>query len=248
MRYAIRVGYDGSHFNGFSMQPGIRTVEGEIIKRLVDARLIKGRKDAKFQYASRTDRGVHSFGNVIALNSPANPSEIINGIDNIWVTGYAEVEPSFNPRHATWKRYIYYLDERITDKIDFDKLKEAAELFEGEHDFSSFCRNDGRNTRRKIDKINIFEGNIIKIEFIAGSFLWQQIRRMVWSILKVADGSLNKNLIIEALRGNKIQTGAAPPENLVLAEVHYDSISFNKFIPHKIILKREIMNDALHFI
>ena len=70
----------------------------------------------------------------------------------------------------------------------------------------------------------------------------------MWSILKVADGSLNKNLIIEALRGNKIQTGAAPPENLVLAEVHYDSISFNKFIPHKIILKREIMNDALHFI
>ncbi|MCD6512416.1 MAG: tRNA pseudouridine(38-40) synthase TruA [Thermoplasmata archaeon] len=248
MRYAIRIGYDGRYFNGFSIQPDIKTVEGEIIKKLKETKLIDGRKEASFQYASRTDKGVSAFGNVISLNTPSNPAKIINEIENIWVTGYAEVGNSFNPRHASWKRYRYYLTKEMTDGIDIGMLRKAAELFEGEHDYSSFCRNDGRYTIRKIDAIDIIEGDTIKIDFIARSFLWQQVRRIVWAMLKAAAVEIDMEKIKNALNGIKLQTGAAPPENLVLMEVHYDNVSFTKFISDKLVLKREMMNDAIGLI
>ena len=33
-RYALRVAYDGTHFNGWQHQPNARTVEGELRKAL----------------------------------------------------------------------------------------------------------------------------------------------------------------------------------------------------------------------
>ena len=247
VRYAIKIGYDGSHFNGFAMQPGKKTVEGEILKRLIKTKMIEDRKQCKFQYAARTDKGVSAFGNVIALNAKVNPAKVLQGMDDIWVTGYAIVEKNFNPRHASYKIYRYYLPN---EGYDVEKIKKAAELFEGEHDFSSFARKDSRNTRRKIYRVEVKERKareVIKIDFIAPSFLWNQVRRMVAALAAVGKERASIEDIKEALNGKRVNFGLMEARNLVLLDVIYD-IKFEKILPAELAVKKEIYKDAFDYI
>lgn len=242
MRVAIKIGYDGSHFDGFAMQPGKKTVEGEIIKRLKRTSIIEGRKEARFQYAARTDKGVSAFGNVIAFNCKGNAIRVMRGLKNIWLFGYAEVDEKFNPRYCRTKIYRYYLPAKT---IDIRKIKEAARLFVGEHDFSYFARIDARNPVRRIDRIDVIKKeHIIKIDFEAPSFLWNQIRRIVAALMKYAEGEINIDDIIDALeKRRRINFGVAPAENLVLLDVRYD-FDFMPLFSEEIIIKREIFMDA----
>jgi len=243
MRIAIKIGYDGSKFNGFAMQPRKKTVEGEILHTLKKTGIIENRKKAKFQYAARTDKGVNALGNVISFNCKGNALKVMQDIKDIWIMGYAYVDEHFNPRYCLSKTYRYYLYD---DGFDFDTLKKAAMLFKGEHDFSYFARIDARNPIRKIDKIDIRKkGKIIKIDFEGKSFLWHQIRRIVAAIIKVGRGKANMEDILNALNKIKrVNFGIAPPENLVLLDVKYN-FDFIPLLPEEIFIKKEFFIDAL---
>ena len=245
MRYAIKIAYDGSHFNGFAMQPNKKTIEGEILKRLIKTKLIESRRKNKFQYAARTDKGVSSFGNVIAFNTNANPINALKNMENIWIVGFATVESNFNPRHAKYKIYRYYI---LNKNFNIEKMKKAAKLFVGKHDFSSFARLDKRNPIRKIDKIEFFVGNVIKIDFYASSFLWNQLRRIMAAIIKVGEGKAKIDEIKEALNGKRKNFGIASPSNLILLDVIYDDIEFKRIIPDEIVIKKEIYKDAFDYL
>src|SRR3954454_12838379 len=64
VRYSARVEYDGTDFAGFQVQPGLRTVQGELERAL--AQISNGRR-IKVDGAGRTDTGVHAAGKVIAF-------------------------------------------------------------------------------------------------------------------------------------------------------------------------------------
>jgi len=242
VRYAIKICYDGTAFNGFAIQPNKKTVEGEILRRLIKTKIIESRSKNKFQYAARTDKGVSAFGNIIAFNSPANPLKAMDGIQNIWITGYAEVDEKFNPRHAKYKIYRYYIKN---DGLNLNEMAKAIKIFEGIHDFSSFARIDKRNPVREITKTFFHAGKIIKIDIYGKAFLWQQVRRMVAAIIKVGQGKACINDIKNALNGKRINFGVAPAKNLVLMDVVYDKIKFKKITPDELILKKEMLNDAI---
>jgi tRNA pseudouridine38-40 synthase len=243
MRIAVKIGYDGSKFYGFAMQPDKRTVEGEILKMLKKTKIIKDRKEAKFQYAARTDRGVSAIGNVIAFNCKGNAIKVLQGIKDIWIIGYAYVNEDFNPRHCINKIYRYYLYD---DGFDIEKLKEAAMLFKGEHDFSYFARIDARNPVRKIDKVSVKRrGRIIKIDFVGKSFLWNQIRRIMAAVIKAGKGEIGKEEIMDSLsKKRRINFGIAPAENLVLLDIKYD-FEFYPLLTEEIFIKGEFFTDAL---
>lgn len=242
MRYAIKIGYDGMAFNGFAIQPNKKTVEGEILKRLIKTKIIEDRSKNKFQYAARTDKGVSAFGNVIVFNSPANPLKAMNGIQNIWITGYAEVDEKFNPRHAKYKIYRYYIKN---DGLNLNEMAKAIKIFEGVHDFSSFARIDKRNPIREITKTVFHRDKIIKIDIYGKSFLWQQVRRMAAAIIKVGQGKACIDDIKNALNGMRMDFGVAPANNLVLMDVVYDKIKFKRLIPDELIFKKEMLSDAI---
>jgi len=245
VRFALKIAYDGSHFSGFAMQPDKKTVEGEILKRLLKTKIIESRKKNRFQYAARTDKNVSALGNVVALNARTNPAKVMCGMDNIWVVGYASVEENFNPRYAKCKIYRYYIKN---SNIDLKKLEEAAKIFVGEHDFSSFARIDARNPVRRIDKIKIHADGVIKIDFYAPSFLWNQVRRMVAALIKVGAGLAEAGDIEDALNGKRINFGIAPAKNLVLLDVLYDDVHFETIIPDEIAIRKEIYKDAFDYL
>jgi len=244
MRIAVKIAYDGSKFHGFAMQPDRRTVEGEIISTLVKSGIIEGRKESKFQYASRTDRGVNALGNVISFNSRGNFLRVMERMKDVWVVGYAEVEESFNPRHSIAKTYRYYLYNR---DYDVENMEKAVKLFIGEHDFSSFARLDSRNPVRRIYSASMEEkGEMLIFNFRGKSFLWNQVRKMMGAIMMVGEGKINFEDIKFSLKFKKhISFPPAPPENLTLVDVEYEGVKFIHVVPIKLMEKAFFFMDAL---
>ncbi|HCN21272.1 MAG TPA: tRNA pseudouridine(38-40) synthase TruA, partial [Arthrobacter bacterium] len=63
LRVRLDLSYDGGAFNGWAVQPGLRTVQGILEEAL--ALLI--RRPIRVTVAGRTDAGVHARGQVVHL-------------------------------------------------------------------------------------------------------------------------------------------------------------------------------------
>lgn len=225
MKIALKFGYDGSDYYGFARQPNLKTIEGEIIENLIEKNYIQDPKESAFRYASRTDKGVSSFGNVIAFNTMKKINNIFNEINsnNIVLYSIKKVDEDFFPRYAKKRIYRYYLKKK---DYDFEKIKSATNLFVGKHNFSNFARiENGKNPERTIDKITINqEENFFLIEFYAQTFLWNQIRRIISSIEKVGKNTLDLSELLDALKNpaEKKDFGVASPRPLILMDIIYD--------------------------
>ncbi len=213
MRYALKFAYDGSAFEGYVRQPGMSTVEGEIIRAMERLRVIKSAANNNFQSASRTDRGVSAAGNVIVIDTNFEKKALVpalnSELDGVYFWALAEIEDGFNARHAEqrWYRYVLPLDQCP----DLALLREGARSFLGEHDFREFSKKDTgvENTILTLDSIEIIEyENFVFVDFRARRFLWQMVRRMVTAML------------VGEKKGAGI--GPAPAENLILMDVIYD--------------------------
>jgi len=232
MKLALRVAYDGTAFYGFQRQPGVRTVEGELIRVLTKLRIIKSPEENDFKGASRTDRGVSAFFNVVSFvpgerSDLALPRILNHHLSDVWVLGVAEVPDDFHPRFwARGKTYRYYL---INEGFDLSRMLECAELFEGTHDFSAFSRLEpGRNPVREVTSLEILPRNgYYVVEIKGNSFLWEMVRRIVNALRFCGLGLLEKEEVKGMLEG--IYTKKIPPapaENLVLWHIKYPGIEF----------------------
>jgi tRNA pseudouridine38-40 synthase len=226
MRVALKFAYDGKQFHGFARQPNLKTVEGEIIRILLENNYIQDTNKSIFRYASRTDKKVSALGNVIAFNTDKSLDNIFLDIDNqedILFYGLKKVETDFYPRYAKQRIYRYYLKK---NEYDIDTIISAASIFTGEQNFRNFARiESGKNPVRTIENIIIENvGDFLIIDFIAQTFLWNQIRRIVSAIEKVGQGKLKKNHIEEALNNpsGKVDFGLSSPIPLVLEEIIYN--------------------------
>lgn len=232
MKLALRVAYDGSAFYGFQRQPGVRTVEGEIIKVLQKLGIIESPEKNDFKGASRTDRGVSAFFNVVSFVPSERPDlarpEVLNHhLSDVWILGIAEVPDDFHPRFwAKFKTYRYYL---VNEGFDLSAMRECASLFVGRHDFSAFAKLEpGRDPIREVERVEVIERQgYLVIEVQGKSFLWEMVRRIVNALRFCGLGLLEAEEVERMLSGEygkKIPP--APPEGLVLWHIEYPGIGF----------------------
>jgi len=113
VRYRARVEYDGTDFNGFQVQPGGRTVQGELESAL--SRLSGGNR-VVVEGAGRTDTGVHARGQVIAFtySGRLGRSELQQALaaglpKDIGIGPIVPVGKDFSPRHQARHREYRYL-------------------------------------------------------------------------------------------------------------------------------------------
>ncbi|UCF50310.1 MAG: tRNA pseudouridine(38-40) synthase TruA [Thermoplasmatales archaeon] len=227
MRIALKFAYDGSKFYGYARQPNLRTVEGELIKVLIKNGIIEDTKDSYFRSASRTDKKVSAFANVISFNTNDSIKSVLKDLSNefedIVVFGANNINLDFNPRHAIYRNYCYYLN--IKD-LDVDKIISVSSAFTGKQNFTNFSRLESfKDPVRIIDNI-VFSKikDYLLIDFYAPTFLWNQIRRIISALVKIGNGKIGRQDIVEALCNpdKDVDYGLAPAEPLILKDIVYD--------------------------
>jgi len=227
-RIALKILYFGWDYCGFAVQDNTdKTVEAEIMKAMLKSKLIEDRIGSKYSRCGRTDKGVSSFGQVIALDvrsnfliteDPKNCGEkrelpylkILNRVlpDDIRAYAYANVEPTFDARFDCISRtYKYYFP---ADNLNIQAMQEAATLLLGEHDFRNFCKVDvGNNVNHFIRRIDSFKirgsptsgkdvREICEMEITGMAFLWHQVRCMA-AVLFLIGMNLEKPEIMKYL-------------------------------------------------
>jgi tRNA pseudouridine38-40 synthase len=133
IRLRLDVAYDGTRFSGWSRQPGLRTVQGEIEAALATVFRRYG-PAPHLTVAGRTDAGVHATGQVAHLDltpeqfaslerprqggheaprpAPAALQKRLNGIaglgSDLYVSRVSAAPEGFDARFsAAWRRYEY---------------------------------------------------------------------------------------------------------------------------------------------
>lgn len=238
VRYSARVEYDGTDFAGFQVQPGGRTVQGELERAL--AYLSAGRR-VRVDAAGRTDAGVHAREQVIAFTYGGRlaAAELQGALEallpaDVSIRRLRRVEPGFRPRYrATRREYRYVvwngprspLRERyafgVREPLDIEAMQRAAQVFVGEHDFSAFGGADVQPIRT-LHRVTVQRrGARVTIEVVGTAFLRQMVRRIVAALLRVGRGQATEAEISAALAGTEPAFGGdtAPARGLTLWRV-----------------------------
>ena len=243
-RAAVKIAYDGRNFMGSQRQPDLPTVESEVISALTRIGAITSPDESRFGFASRTDKGVSALGNVVAFDTEFRKEYLLQALnatsENVHYHALAEVPETFYPRYAKKRWYRYVLPERNKDE---ELLRACAHLFEGTHDFTRFCRPDGKNAVKNIEKIEIEHRNrAYIIDIHSREFLRNMIRRMIAAIEDVSLGHTDIGDVKQALEGKDKTFGLAPPEPLTLMDVIYD-FEFQKEDPDSLVKKLNSCQD-----
>ena len=120
------------------------------------------------------------------------------------------------------RKYVTLLDV----SPDVDKMRRAAEILKGEHDFRSFCGNPRmkKSTFRLVDSITIERRkDRIIFTFHGTGFLQNMVRILVGTLLEVGRGRWEPEYVREILDGQdrRLAGPTAPPEGLCLMKVDY---------------------------
>lgn len=243
-RVKLIIGYDGTNYCGWQIQDNGITVE-EIINREL-SRLL-GEEIAVIG-ASRTDSGVHALGNVAVFDTITKipPEKICFALnqrlpDDITIQASEEVPLDFHPRFSnSTKTYEYQILNRRFDipvlrlythfvymPLDLEKMQKAAAYLVGEHDFKSFCsaRTQVKDTVREIYNLDLWkEGEIIKIRISGNGFLYNMVRIIVGTLIKVGLGVYPPEHVKEILeaKDRNVAGPKAPAKGLTLIGIAYE--------------------------
>ncbi len=240
----ILVEYDGTRFFGWQVQKDKPTVQGELQRA---AEEVTKRKTLVIG-AGRTDAGVHAEGQVANFHTsspiPARKwAEALNAHlpEEVSVLEAADVPLAFHAQFAaTSKVYRYRILNRpvrsalererthlVKAPLDLAKLREAAALLVGTHDFRSFGSEMSKKekTVRTIFSIEVREsGPLVDLVVHGDGFLYNQVRSMVGTLLPVGLGTRPPGWVREVLVAkDRSKAGAnVPAKGLTLVEVRYD--------------------------
>lgn len=242
-RVKLVVAYDGTNYRGWQVQNNGETIES-MLNRAISS--LTG-EDIHVMGSSRTDSGVHAMGNVAVFDTEARMaadkfSYALNQRlpEDIRIQNSCEVPSDFHPRYQkTVKTYeyrilnrefplpAYRLNTHFTYRpLDVARMQEAARYLEGEHDFQSFCAagSQVKTTVRTIHELTVTkEGDLIVIRVTGNGFLYNMVRIIVGTLMKVGMGEWEPERMNEILEGRdrKLAGPTAPAKGLTLMEIHF---------------------------
>ncbi|HPS91851.1 MAG TPA: tRNA pseudouridine(38-40) synthase TruA [Methanothrix sp.] len=228
MKIALKLAYLGDNYYGFQRQPDLVTVDSEVRKALSKIGVIHG----DFCYAGRTDRGVSALGQVIDFWIDEDKAKLarprcVNGRlpRDIWTWAWAVAPIGFSARwNAKWREYRYLLWH---PGLEAEKMRAAAELLLGEHDFRNFS-SAKVDTVKTVQKLEISEERgLFVFDIRANGFLWNMVRKIVGALEKVGSGQKEMSWFCDLLHP-ELNHGAptAPADGLILMDVGYDGLDW----------------------
>ena len=246
----ITLCYDGSGYHGWQVQQNAVSVQQVFQEALY--KILSERPSLKG--CSRTDTGVHARQFCISMQlESAIPCQRLQGALNHFlpadmaVVDCREVPMDFHARYSCkGKEYAYeiwnhpvrspFLRDRALHywyPLDLEKLNRAAGYFLGSHDFTSFCTTDSRERGDMIRTITKSEwsreGNLVVYRVAADGFLYNMVRILVGTMLRVAQGKFQPEEMPEILEAkNRNRAGpTAPACGLWLDQVFYEGMDLS---------------------
>ncbi|MFT4415752.1 tRNA pseudouridine(38-40) synthase TruA [Fredinandcohnia humi] len=238
------IGYDGTNFSGYQIQPNKRTVQADFERTL--QKMHKGDL-VKIVASGRTDANVHAVGQVIHFDSNLEIPETswkraLNSMlpEDIQVHSVEFVKEDFHARFdVKAKEYRYKLllskDRNVFKRnyayhypypLDFNAMNNATSYLVGTHDFTSFCaaKTEVKDKVRTIYQITIDQQEEELIfSFIGNGFLYNMVRILVGTLLDVGRGHIPavKMKEILAQKDRSYSGKTVPGQGLYLWEVFY---------------------------
>ncbi len=235
--------YDGTRYRGWQR---LATTDNTIQQKLETALSRILDEPIELTGSGRTDAGTHALGQVANFhcNSTMPCDEILSQLrrylpEDIGIYSCRNVSQRFHARlNAKTKTYRYRIwnseapcvfDRKYvfidTRPVDLVKMKEAACLFLGEHDFSAFCANKNmkKSTVRYLHSLNVEKTeNEILFTVTGNGFLHHMVRILVGTLLEVGRGERSKDSIPALFGAQRADAGELIPAcGLCLMEVTY---------------------------
>lgn len=241
----LKLAYDGTRYHGWQIQENALTVQ-QVFQEALER--ITGLKE-DIKACSRTDTGVHAREFCVSLRteSPIAPERLVAALNHylpqdIAVRSCTPVPPGFHARYSCkGKEYVYQIwNHPVRDPflagralhywypMDEALLDQAAQHYVGRHDFSSFCTLDKREkgdlTRTVTHAWVQRQGDLVTFTVAADGFLYNMVRIMVGTLLRVQQGKFTPQDIPGILRARdrKAAGPTAPACGLYLNRVFYD--------------------------
>lgn len=244
-RYLLILEFDGGPFVGWQRQDNGVSVQGA----LEDAVFKFAGERVTAHSAGRTDAGVHALAMPShfdlardwdadtvreAVNYHLKPAPVA-------ALTVRKVSEDFHTRFSATRRHYRYrllnrrapltLDAgrawRLAPPLDADAMHDAAQALVGKHDFTTFrastCQAD--SPVKTLTSITVArDGDEIRIETSARSFLHHQVRSMVGSLAEVGLGRWTKADFASVLHAkDRARCGqVAPAEGLYFLRADYD--------------------------
>jgi tRNA pseudouridine38-40 synthase len=150
------------------------------------------------------------------------------------------VADDFDARFSAIKRhYLYRIVNRRADlaldahrawrvprPLDAAAMHDAAQRLVGRHDFTTFRSTEcqAKSPVKTLDALDVTrDGDEVRVTTVARSFLHNQVRSMVGSLVHVGEGKWSGGDLASALAArNRAACGqVAPPQGLYLVRVEY---------------------------
>ncbi len=227
---AYRIAYDGRPFHGFQRQPDVRTVEDTILDALRTLGVHEGDVPSGYAAAGRTDAGVSATAQTIAFEAPdwLDPAALNSELPaDVRAWASADAPESFHATHdAASRTYTYYLH---APDASHERARTALAALSGEQDFHNLTP-DETGTVRTLSTALARDDPFLVVQFTAGGFARQLVRRLVSVVTSVARGEDGTERVEQVLAADPLDgpegVAPAPAHPLVLTDVTYPGLSF----------------------
>lgn len=252
--YLVHVQYLGFRYHGWQKQSNAKTIQGVVEKTLS---FVLGHQDFNILAAGRTDARVSANHAAFELftGEPIVPDQLLESLNlnlpsDIRALAVEEVDQHFNIiQNPKIKEYVYlfsYGEKNhpfcapfmvyMMEHLDVERMKEGAKLFEGTHDFRSYCYKPSPETKFERDIIlsEIRENDLYRANFFpeksfvyhvhGKGFLRHQVRLMMGTLFSLGKGIISLDDIRNSLIGDTTQPIAhmAPQYGLMLNKIHFE--------------------------
>ncbi len=248
-RYKLILEYDGGPYNGFQAQEASQPTVQASLERAI---LGFSGETVRVVTAGRTDTGVHALGQVIHfdLTKDWKPQVVADALnahlvpEPIAILSAERCADDFSARFAaTSRRYLYrILNRRSPPALDHGKvwplkkpldaaaMHTAGQILVGLHDFTTFrdVQCQAKSPVKTLDSVRVWrEGEEVRLEFSARSFLHRQVRSMTGTLAEVGAGRWTAAEVQTALdaKDRKACGPVAPAGGLYLVEAIYPTAS-----------------------